>query len=139
MARKRIVKAQQKAFADYEREVYIEKNFLRKAFFRLYINDTTKGKMDFPTHEVTVGKDTCLVYDIPPERMQEALDRANHLKGDRYFPIRYKTEYKDAIIIYFNEHNFIVRPTFFEDGKTARGWGMSKEEFIVASSGANSQ
>ena len=132
MGKRKIDEARQRELDNYIREVYEEKNYLRQSFFQLFRDDTTKGKMDFPAHSVTVGKDTCFVYEIPPKKMQAALNRANHLKGDVFFPIRYRSEYKEAIILYFEGYNFIVRPSFFEDGKTSQGWGMNEAELTLA-------
>ena len=110
-----------------EHEVYAKKNFLRHPWFKVCRDDSMKGRMDFPTREVKVGEDTCLVYDIPPERMQEALDKANPFKGEVFFPVQYYN-FGKAIILYAFGYNFIVKSTFFETGETAFGWGLSRED-----------
>ena len=120
-----------KLLALEEREVYEKKNYLRGHWFRIR-DESTKGLMDFPTHEVKVGEDTCLVYDIPPERMQEALDKANPYKGALFFPVRY-CNFGKAVILYAFGYNFIVKPTFFTTGETADGWGLMEEELIMIS------
>ena len=113
-------------FAILDHEIHDKKNYLRAGWFRTR-NDSMKGLMDFPTHEVTVGEDTCLVCEIPPKRLQEALDKANPYKGVLYFPAQC---YGNAVIIYFHGYTFILKPRFFETGETPEGWGVSKEDFI---------
>jgi hypothetical protein len=123
---KRFGEYMNKILALEEHEVNEKKNYLRGHWFRIR-DESTKGLMDFPTHEVKVGEDTCLVYDIPPERMQEALDKANPFKGEIFFPVRY-CNFGKALILYAFGYNFIVKPTFFTTGETAFGWGLMKEE-----------
>ena len=108
-------------------EIIRRKNFLRLPHFRLFRDDSTKGKLDYPTHEIKVGDDTCLCYDIPADKMQEVLDTANPCKGDYFFPVEYRN-YRYAMILYAYGHNYIVRPNFLETGETGWGWGMTKEE-----------
>ena len=114
-------------------------NYLRDYYFHFWRSDDCKGKLPFPAHEVQVGEDKCLVYDIPKERMQEALDMANPLKGIIQFPVNRKrrvlfsdddTKYwyfRQAFIIYYKRYNYIVPPTFFKDGATAEGWCIRKD------------
>lgn len=111
-------------FANIDHEIHDKKNYLRDVWFRTR-DDSMKGLMDFPTHEAVVGEDTCLVYDIPPERMQEALDKANPYKGELFFPVQYMN-YSKAKILYVHGYNFIVHPCFFETGKPEI-WGMDGE------------
>ena len=118
-----------KRLALLDHEIHDKKNYLRDVWFRTR-DDSMKGLMDFPTREVNVGEDTCLVYEIPPEKLQEALDKANPYKGDLFFPAKC---YSKAIIIYFHGYNFIVKPNFFETGETPENWGLCKEDFITFS------
>ena len=124
---KRFGEYMDKLLALEDHEVHEKKNFLRQVWFKGIRDDSMKGRMDFPTREVKVGEDTCLVYDIPPERMQEALDKANPHKGEVFFPVEYYN-YRKAIILYAFGYNFIVKPNFFETGEPAFGWGLSREE-----------
>ena len=55
-----------KRFAILDHEINDKKNYLRDVWFRTR-DDNMKGLMDFPTREVNVGEDTCLVYEIPRE------------------------------------------------------------------------
>lgn len=88
-------KQDEKLFGEYMKEqfavlgyeIHVKKNYLRDVWFRTR-DDSMKGLMDFPAHEIKVGEDSCLVYDIPPERMQEALNKANPYKGELFFPVQ---------------------------------------------------
>lgn len=109
-------------------------NYLRLPYFASYEDTAPSGMLNFPTIVVTVGEDTCLLYDIPDERLQEVLDYVNPLKGVMSFPVNkckkvpFSDEkehyFSEAKIIFYNGHNYIIPPTFFTMGTTAMGWGI---------------
>lgn len=113
-------------------KIYDSGNYLRLPHFRIVRYKDNQGKLPYPTHEVVVGEDKCLVYDIPRNMMQKALDKANAFKGLRIYPANKKRRvpltdgkyyyFHQAIIIYFKRHNYILPPMFFETGETGGGW-----------------
>ena len=113
-------------------QIYASGNYLRLPHFKSIRYKDNQGKLSYPTHEVMVGEDKCLVYDIPREKMQDALDKANAFKGMRVYPVDKKRRvpltdgkyyyFRQAIIIYYKRHNYILPPMFFKTGETGGGW-----------------
>ena len=132
----------QKRTLDKISENHRKGNFLRSPSFLFFRDDNCRKKLPYPTHEVKVGEDKCLVYDIPKEKMQEVLDYVNPLKGQITFPIKSRKKvalssdnkkycFGSAFIVYYKRHNYIVPPPFFVDGSTAMGWGIRPRKKIT--------
>ena len=83
--------------------------------------------LPYPYKELTIGENTCWVYDIPSEDMQSVIDEINPLQGvrkisvdDLYFDgLKNQTFLmKEAMIIRFDDTNYIVSPWFAECGSS---------------------
>lgn len=89
----------------------------------------THRLLPYPTHVMQVQDETCQVYEIPEEKMQEVLDEINpwrFLKNeklnaeDMYYDGHKNRRFrlKKALIIRFERTNHIVSPWFASHGSS---------------------
>ena len=106
------------------------KNFLREPDFKFLSNERVSKKLPYPTHPLVVGEDTCEVYEIPRDELQNAIDIVNPFPNlplkitdrrhgfiaDKNFTV------SKCLIIRYKRKNFIVSPWFVENGETIMFW-----------------
>ena len=83
--------------------------------------------LPYPTHDLQIGEYTCQVYEIPQDDMQAVIDEINPLQGVEeinaeelyYDGLKNQTFLmKEAMIIRFDDTNYIVSPWFAEYGSS---------------------
>lgn len=109
-------------------------NYLRLPYFAAFRHEHAKGLLPYPTREIRVGDDTCLMYDIPRAELQGVLDKIWAWWGQSRFVVGKsgvdpwtdgkRHRYSSAKVLYVNGYNYIVSPTFFKYGYGPNSWAI---------------